>query len=231
MPCLWPRPERGRIIAARPGSAMWIARPVGISCACAGREHERRVEAGAQVEAGAAGGRVGRHLLGDARIEDLRTSIGVVMPVGAAAGGPRSRRPAGAPASACRRAAARARRARRPAVSALSSRPKVAGPRLPTISGTFLRASFSRACAQQVVALGGEADAERRLRQARDRGQDVGVLDQLEASARPCPAVLLDLRARRRRRRASRRPRRWRRRRRCARRRGSTASCISRARA
>src|SRR5690606_15944502 len=29
MPCLWPRPERGRSIAASPGSPMWIAMPVG----------------------------------------------------------------------------------------------------------------------------------------------------------------------------------------------------------
>jgi hypothetical protein len=31
MPCLWPSPERGRIIAASPGSARWIAMPVGTS--------------------------------------------------------------------------------------------------------------------------------------------------------------------------------------------------------
>ena len=31
MPCLWPRPERGRISAAKPGSPMWIATPVGTS--------------------------------------------------------------------------------------------------------------------------------------------------------------------------------------------------------
>ena len=54
---------------------MWIARPVGTSSACAGREHERRVDAGAQVEAGAAGGRVGRQLLGDARIEDADVDV------------------------------------------------------------------------------------------------------------------------------------------------------------
>ena len=97
MPCLWPRPERGRIIAARPGSAMWIARPVGISCASPGREHERRVEAGAQVEAGAAGGRVGRHLPGDARIEDANVDR-------------------------CRHAVGQAPRGRRAAISATSWR-------------------------------------------------------------------------------------------------------------
>jgi len=45
----------------------------------------------------------------------------------------------------------------------------------------------------QVVALGGEADAERRLRQARDRGEDVRVLEQLEGRHRPALG-LLDLR-------------------------------------
>ncbi len=36
MPCLCPRPERGSSIAARPGSPMWIDRPVGINAAWPG---------------------------------------------------------------------------------------------------------------------------------------------------------------------------------------------------
>ena len=60
MPCLWPRPERGRITAASPGSSRWIASPVGISSALPGRERQRRVEAGAQVQPGGTRGGVGR---------------------------------------------------------------------------------------------------------------------------------------------------------------------------
>ena len=45
---------------------------------------------------------------------------------------------------------------------------------------------------QQIVALGREADAVRTLRQLRHRGEDVGVLGQLEAR-RELLAVLLDL--------------------------------------
>src|SRR5690554_6707071 len=36
MPCLWPSPERGSTIAARPGSARWIARPLGTSAVSPG---------------------------------------------------------------------------------------------------------------------------------------------------------------------------------------------------
>ena len=210
MPCLWPSPERGRIIAARPGSPMWIARPVGISSVCARLEDERRVEAGAQVEAGAAGGRIGRQLLGDARVEDLQVDGGharrrratrrevarAVARLSVEARGDlgdqlaRERR-------ACRRAAARARRARRPASARCRRWPKVAGPRLPTISGTFLRLDASRARARA-----GRRSRRRSRRRtaasagARDGGEDVGVLGQLERR-RGLLAVLLDLAARR----------------------------------
>ena len=86
------------------------------------------------------GGRVGRHLLGDARIEDADVDRRRHARLRRrAAGAPRSRRPAGAPARACRPAASSRSPCASTSVSALSSRPKVAGPRLATISGTFLR--------------------------------------------------------------------------------------------
>ena len=134
-----------------------------------GLEHQRRVEAGAQVEAGAAGRGVGRQLLGHARVEHACTSMRVMVRCGGGAASrcrdlgdqlARERELVGARQFALRRAASTS-------ISALSSRPKVAGPRLPTISGTFLRTQLLARVLQQVVALGREADAERRLRQAR----------------------------------------------------------------
>ena len=54
--------ERGRIIAARPGSPMWM-KGRWESLRLARRQHQRRVQAGAQVEASAAGRGVGGQLL------------------------------------------------------------------------------------------------------------------------------------------------------------------------
>ena len=119
MPCLWPSPERGRITAARPGSAMWIETPVGTSSVCAGRERDRRVDAGAQVHAGGAGRRVGGQVRADALVEDLSVefawSAWARSASTGAAGAARSRRPAAARARACPSAAAGARRRRRAA--------------------------------------------------------------------------------------------------------------------
>jgi hypothetical protein len=44
---------------------------VGISTVCAGFDGDRRVDAGAQIEAGAARGGVGRQLVLHARVEDF----------------------------------------------------------------------------------------------------------------------------------------------------------------
>ena len=58
--------------AAKPGSSRWIAMPVGNELRVAGFQLERRVDAGAQVEAGGARGRVlrQREFAADARVED-----------------------------------------------------------------------------------------------------------------------------------------------------------------
>ena len=47
-------PERGRITAASPGSATWIATPVGTSSTCPGASEQRRVDARAQIHSGGA---------------------------------------------------------------------------------------------------------------------------------------------------------------------------------
>ena len=76
--------------------------------------------------------------------------------------------------------------------SALSSRPKVDGPMLPTISGTFLRASLSRAFFARSSVSAAKPTQYGFLRQPGHRGEDVGVLGQRERRRRGA-AVFLDL--------------------------------------
>ena len=167
--------------------------PVGISSAWPGREHERRIQAGAQVEPGAARRRIGGQLRRPCAGRARRSSI---VARGHAASRHDSRGDLGdelrAPASSLSAlAAARAMPCASTSSSALSSRPKVAGPRLPTMSGMPLRSRLARACVEQVLALGGKADAERRAAgSARHGGEDVRVLGQLELGA-PCPPSFL----------------------------------------
>ena len=70
MPCLWPRPERGMMMAASAGSPRWIARPVGTSARVAGAKRDGIVDRGAQVESRGAVRRVGGHLGTDALVQD-----------------------------------------------------------------------------------------------------------------------------------------------------------------
>ena len=187
----------------------------------AGREHQRRVDAGAQVEAGAARRGVGRQPLGDARIEDPHVDAASCArraslmarraPRRAAISATSWRASASLPA----RGSSRAPRAST-SVSALSSWPKVAGPRLATISGTFFFSRLALALASRSPLSAAKPTQNGALRQRARRRR--GCRGSRPASKRrhALPCLLLDLLARRRRRRASRRPRRWRRRRRCA---------------
>ena len=65
MPWRCPRPERGRTNAAIPGSAMWIAMPVGINSLAPGARSSGRREHGPQIESrGTLGGIVRQRKLG-----------------------------------------------------------------------------------------------------------------------------------------------------------------------
>ena len=73
MPCRWPSPERGRITAHSAGSAEVDRQARRHQRGVAGLQRQRRVERGAQVQAGAGGGGVGRQrpFVAEARVEHL----------------------------------------------------------------------------------------------------------------------------------------------------------------
>ena len=83
---------------------MWIARPVLHEVGRAGLEHQGCIDAGAQVEARGAGGRVARQSIAQPRIEDSTSMFMRAAGVGpkhaqtwsrrAARSGPSARRPA-----------------------------------------------------------------------------------------------------------------------------------------
>ena len=107
-----------------------------------GSQRQGPVQAGSQVEAGTAGRGVGGQGVGHSAVEDHEVD-------GRHCAGATSRRAISATSMRARVSLSARGRSRAPSastrVSVLSSRPKVAGPRLATISGTFLRSSFSRA--------------------------------------------------------------------------------------
>ena len=119
MPCLWPSPERGRITAASSGSSTWIASPVGMSSRAPARKHQRRLQAGAQIQAGRTIGRVGgqRELPPDARIQDAHLEC--------APGGSHAGELKRAP---CRAGARRCGHSVRAAMSAMSPRARASLP-------------------------------------------------------------------------------------------------------
>ena len=166
---------------------MWIASPVGISAVWPGCQHQRRVE---RRRAGR--GRRCRAWRRPASASAMRasstlTSIGSCGASSAPARcARRSRAPARAPASAWRPRGSSRSPSASTSSSVLSSRPKVAGPRLPTISGTPLRTRLSRACLTRswLSAAKPTHQGRWRRRQRGHRGQDVGVLGQLAAAAR-----------------------------------------------
>ena len=158
-------------------------------------QDQRRVDAGAQVEAGAAGGGVGRQPPGHARVEDADVDAGhgaARARFGAAAirvaiSATSWRASASLPARASSRAPSASIR-----VSALSSWPKVAGPRLPTISGTFFFSRLALALARtsplsaaKPTQKGGAASA---ATDARMSGFSTSAND-----GTPCPATFLIL--------------------------------------
>mmetsp|Transcript_24152 Transcript_24152/g.58678 ORF Transcript_24152/g.58678 Transcript_24152/m.58678 type:complete len:236 (-) Transcript_24152:173-880(-) len=103
------------------------------------RQRDRGVEAGAQVQAGAAGRGVGGDLLGHAGVEHLQVNRVHQSLLAMSATSSRARLSLSARGSSRWPCSSISR-------SALSSRPKVAGPRLATMSGIPLRRRLASAC-------------------------------------------------------------------------------------
>jgi hypothetical protein len=185
MPCLWPRPERGRITAASPGSSSQIESPWE-QLRGAWVQHQRRIDAGAQIETGGAGGGVGR--------QRKLTRRGAGRACGPSVGVMDARKFAARVAWRSARAHGRPRvryssRDQRDEIMrdhGLGTRPEITRPPFPQhhqrvvvllehlVVAHFVRGDqvevlareLPRACCSTFVGLGGEADDERTLRGA-----------------------------------------------------------------
>src|SRR5579862_5891063 len=189
MPCLAPNPERGRTIAAKPGSPMWMAMPEGTSWLSPGwsvsgasRQARRSSPAAPGVPYWGSNSRIlGSRIFTSSlrklalrflhHARDVHDQLARELDLGAAA-----QRVAAAGIEQRDRIFIRAQRLLR----------EVGGEQRYALFHPFLPG-----VGRQLLALGGEADAERRIFPCRDPGKDVRVLLQLED--RRAAVRLLDL--------------------------------------
>src|SRR5258706_5586395 len=178
MPCLAPRPERGRTRAAKPASAMWMAMPEGTSWLSPGLSSSgasRQARRSSPADPGLAYcGSISR-ILGSRILTcslrklalrflqhagDVRQQLARLLQLGSAA-------------------------ERMPAARIVERNRVVVGAErlLREVGGDQRHALFQAlglGVALQLLALGGEADAERRVALRRDPGEDVRVLLEFE---------------------------------------------------
>src|SRR5437868_5733449 len=175
MPCLCPSPERGRTTAASPGSARWIAMPLGTSSAAPGasvsgasmQARRSRPAAPALAYWGRLPRRRGSRILTSRVFKTMRRSA------------PRQHLRDVLDQLAREHDLRRAREAVLALVVEQRERIGVLAERVLHAVRRDQRDVLLRALGLRVrvdvLGLGGEADAERRLLQARDLGEDVGI--------------------------------------------------------